>query len=68
MTKTLIMIFPQNMEQKLFYIFKEDQPHLMRVYVSSTCSMRSLADCFLMESESITIIALLSTAAIFGPK
>ena len=30
--------------------------------------MRSLADCFLIEGESITIITLLSTAAIFGPK
>ena len=65
MRKTLFRILPQNWNKKLFY--HEDQPHLMRVYVS-TCSMRSLADCFLMESESITIIALLSTAAIFGPK
>ena len=67
MRKTLFRILPQNWNTKLFYILHEDQPHLMTVYVS-TCSMRSLADCFLMESESITIIALLSTAAIFSPK
>ena len=67
MRKTLFRILPQNWNKKLFYILHEDQPHLMRVYVS-TCSMRSLADCFLMEGESITVIALLSTAAIFGPK
>ena len=67
MRKTLFRILPQNWNKKLFYILHKDQPHLMRVYVS-TCSMRSLADCFLMEGESITVIALLSTAAIFGPK
>ena len=65
--KDIVQDFAPKLEQKLFYIFKENQPHLMRVYVS-TCSMRSLADCFLIEGESITIITLLSTAAIFGPK